>query len=550
MTLPDTHIATLTAPGDGLMNLGMRDSAFLPAIDTMGILAGSPLSELAKLYETYGAPHLLYIAIGAVFLYTLSHKYASHLRAIPGPYWAGYTGLWRAWQVYKGDFQHQSIALHQKYGPLVRIGPNQISIADSSAIKIIYGVNGGFTKTAFYPIQEGRFEKKRLINVFAARDESFHARIKRPIGHVYSMAALTDLEFKIDHVSKLFMDKLKEHERNNKNIDLGEWLQWYAFDVIGNLTFSKTLGFVEQSRDIDDMIATLGNFFVYAAVIGQIPYLHKVLVGNPLLPYIMPAIESFNPAVNFAVKCMKESKENVEEGRDDFLIRFQKMVKAGSKGGHNGGAFEDADIVNHTSTNVLAGSDTTAIALRAIIHNLITNPLCYNKLQSELDEWDAAGKLSDPIQESEARRLPFLQAVLKEAMRIHPSVGLIMERHVPKGGTTISGTFIPEGTIVGINPWVVARDKRIYGEDADIFRPERWLEADEEQLKEMERSSLVFGAGSRSCIGKHISMMEMSKIIPQMFREFDITLVTPQKDLQTIDYWFAVQRGLVCDGLR
>lgn len=283
--------------------------------------------------------------------------------------------------------------------------------------------------------------------------------------------------------------------------------RWYAFDVIGNLTFSKTLGFVEQSRDIDDMIATLGNFFVYAAVIGQIPYLHKVLVGNPLLPYIMPAIESFNPAVNFAVKCMKESKENVEEGRDDFLIRFQKMVKAGSKGGHNGGAFEDADIVNHTSTNVLAGSDTTAIALRAIIHNLITNPLCYNKLQSELDEWDAAGKLSDPIQESEARRLPYLQAVLKEAMRIHPSVGLIMERHVPKGGTTISGTFIPEGTIVGINPWVVARDKRIYGEDADIFRPERWLEADEEQLKEMERSSLVFGAGSRSCIGKHISMM-------------------------------------------
>lgn len=284
--------------------------------------------------------------------------------------------------------------------------------------------------------------------------------------------------------------------------------RWYAFDVIGNLTFSQTLGFIEESRDVDNVISSIGAFFIYAAVVGQVPWLHKLLAGNPLLPVVMPAIETFNPAVNFANKCMKEmGTEEVNKGRDDFLVRFQKMMKDGVRGGTNGGAFESADIVNHTSTNVLAGSDTTAIALRSIIHNLITSPVCYNRLLREIDELDKAGRLSDPVKESEARQMPYLQAIIKEGMRLHPSVGMLMERHVPKGGATICGKFIPEGYVVGMNPWVIGRDKRVYGEDADEFRPERWLDADPEQLKEMERSSLAFGAGSRVCIGKNISMM-------------------------------------------
>lgn len=83
------------------------------------------------------------------------------------------------------------------------------------------------------------------------------------------MAALTDLEPKIDHVSKLLMHKLQSFEAKNEAFDLGEWLQWHAFDVIGNLTFSRTLGFIEESRDIDNIIASIGAFFIYAAVVGQ-----------------------------------------------------------------------------------------------------------------------------------------------------------------------------------------------------------------------------------------------------------------------------------------
>jgi cytochrome P450 len=77
-----------------------------------------------------------------------------------------------------------------------------------------------------------------------------------------------------------------------------------------------------------------------------------------------------------------------------------------------------------------------------------------------------------------AKDMPYLQAVMKEAMRLHPAVGIPMSRYVPKGGAEIDGHWYPTGTVVGINAWVVHHDNGVFGEDADIFRPERWLEGD------------------------------------------------------------------------
>lgn len=315
------------------------------------------------------------------------------------------------------------------------------------------------------------------------------------------------------------------------------------------------------------MIAAISGFMAYASSIGQIPWLHYLLAGNPLLPLVFPDIEKFNPAVMFAGKALKDVQNQEfdtaeEAGHDDFLTRFRKVAKAGSRGGLRGGTFGAADIVNHTSSNVLAGSDTTAIAFRAVVHGLCTNPVAYAKLQQEIDEHDKQGKLSDLVSEVEARQMPYLQAVIKEGLRLHPSVGMIMERHVPKGGATICGKYFPAGTVVGINPWIVSRDVSVYGKDTDCFRPERWLEADSETLKAMERTSLAFGAGSRVCIGKNISLMvrqmpngltpnanlsqELSKLIPQLFREFDVVIAGPKKDLKVSNYWFPVQTGLMC----
>ena len=167
------------------------------------------------------------------------------------------------------------------------------------------------------------------------------------------------------------------------------------------------------------------------------------------------------------------------------------------------------------------------------------------KLQQEIDDATSAGKLSEFISDKEAREeLPYLNAVEKEAMRLHSSVGLILERHVPPGGKSICGKFIREGTIVGINPWVLQHDPEVFP-DPHAFKSERWLEANPSHLAAMEKSYFSFGAGSRACIGKNISFIEMRKIIPQLLREFDISL-QGDKEWKVRNVWFTQQELPKC----
>lgn len=123
--------------------------------------------------------------------------------------------------------------------------------------------------------------------------------------------------------------------------------------------------------------------------------------------------------------------------------------------------------------------------MRAVLYELLKNPWAYSTLQAEIDAKDQEGQLSNLITYAEAKDMPYLQAVMKESMRLHPAVGIPMPRYVPKGGAEIDGKWFPAGTVVGINAWVVHHDRGVFGQDADVFRPERWLEAD---TKAMERS--------------------------------------------------------------
>lgn len=138
-----------------------------------------------------------------------------------------------------------------------------------------------------------------------------------------------------------------------------------------------------------------------------------------------------------------------------------------------------------------AGSDTTAISLRSLFYYLCKNPRTYDKVVDEILSFDARGELSEYVTYHEGQRLSYFQACVREALRMHPAVGQLLERVVPSEGTTIDGVFLPGGTIVGMNPWVAARDKAVYGSDPEVFRPERWIEADEKTLKLMDRNWLA-----------------------------------------------------------
>lgn len=191
-----------------------------------------------------------------------------------------------------------------------------------------------------------------------------------------------------------------------------------------------------------------------------------------------------------------------------------------------------------------AGSDTTAIGFRAVFYSLMKNPMVYAELMRELDTARQERKLSFPVTYAEASKLPYLGACVKEALRVHTGVQLTMARIVPEGGMDLGGTFIPAGYRVGMNGAVIHYDTSIFGEDAAEYRPGRWLE-DPERAKKMDKYMLHFGAGTRTCIGKNISIAEIHKLVPEVLMHFKMEMWQPEATWKTRNLWFCKQTNIV-----
>lgn len=141
-----------------------------------------------------------------------------------------------------------------------------------------------------------------------------------------------------------------------------------------------------------------------------------------------------------------------------------------------------------TFSNVIAGSDSVGTIMRTIVYHLLAYPATLDKLHAEL----SAANLPLPFPPySMLRDFPYLDACVQEGFRMHPPFALPFERVVPKGGITVLGTYLPEGTVVGSNPYVVNRDKATFGNDAEFWRPERWLVKDAARKKAMEQGVLT-----------------------------------------------------------
>jgi cytochrome P450 len=361
------------------------------------------------------------------------------------------------------------------------------------------------------------------------------------------MSTLVEFEPFVDSTTQLFLSRIEELYTSSHSgepaltCNLGKWLQYYAFDVIGELTFSKRFGFLDQGGDVDNIIAAFRRA-EYVVALGQMPWIDRY-VRRPIARW------SLNPPTSAVVAFTKERvmeklgprAEKVEEPSDrkDMLSRFLDAKRAYPD------LIDDLRVLSYATSNVNAGADTTAITLTAIVYYLLKNPLTLKRLEEEILAAADNGDISSPcISWTSAQKLPYLDAVIKEALRMHPAVGLILERVVPPAGMTVHGIHIPGGTVVGVNPWVIHRDKLIFGADADQWRPERWLDSDEATLKEMNRSSFAFGAGTRTCIGKNISLLEMYKVVPAIVQKFELSLAHPKNEWKTVNRFLVFQTGL------
>ncbi|KAF5589473.1 cytochrome P450 monooxygenase [Fusarium pseudocircinatum] len=463
------------------------------------------------------------------------------LRDIPGPWMAKISQFRRLGLVWNGNAHQDYRDIHKRYGPIVRTAPNVVDVSDPAAISTIYGIGSKFLKSPFYQTLSFFYEDEIMESMFTTTDPEEHKSLKRPVAQKFSMTSLRTLEYLVDPCSEIFSRSMLDLQ--GQVVDLGAWCQWYAFDVIGAITFSKRFGFMEHRKDINNVISGIEAGLKYAGIVGQIPSLHRFLLGNRTFRKIIAKLGAKDPIPIVTAMVTDSIREYDSQPsameRADFLAYFRQKQK--STGEH----ISHRDLINHLMNNLLAGSDTTAISLRAVFYYIIKNRRVYQKLRKEIDEADQSGKLSPIVTFSESLELDYLQSCIKEALRMHPGVSYPLERVVPREGIHICGKYLPAGTIVGMNAVVIHRNKSIFGDDADTFRPERWLDNDVGRIKIMDRHNMTFGVGARTCIGKNVSIMEMAKFIPQVLRQFDLEWASSEEEWKIKTYWFAKQTGLL-----
>ncbi|KAF2859255.1 cytochrome P450 family protein [Piedraia hortae CBS 480.64] len=444
------------------------------------------------------------------------------LKGIPGPLLARWSRLWLVWHSRKGDMPTVMIDLHRKYGPLVRTAPDEVSISDLAAVKTIYTPGTRFKKSEFYR----PFNNDREFDLFGGRDERLHAQQRRLVARAYTMDSVRDNEDGVDSIIRIFLKCIDNHA--GKKMDMANWLQLFAFDVIGEVTFSKKFGFLEAGKD-NGSFAHINAALKSASWIGMVPQLYAInKLIQPYVGVLVDSDRSFGPMMNYAMSAIRDS-----QGEKNILGKLRAVHK------EKPNEFTFPNMANMAVSNLFAGSDTTAISLRAIFYHLLTNPEHLQKLLHEIDTFAAAGKLSDPVQYSEAEKMPYLQAVIYEGIRLHPAVGMNLPRTVPEGGMALAGVFFPENYTVGANPWVMHRDKEVYGDDVDAFRPERWLG---EGSSDMLRYYMAFGMGARGCIGRNIAWLEISKLVPTLLRRYEMEIVDTKWEYDC--HFFVVQREL------
>ncbi|CZR65555.1 uncharacterized protein PAC_15455 [Phialocephala subalpina] len=400
------------------------------------------------------------------------------------------TPYWRLSRVLTGDWHIDIVKLHEKYGNLVRISPNEVALNTPSAVQTIYGHTGQpWVKGEWY---QAWWQPAMNHPFFAETNPAIHRDLRRRVSKAYSMSYILQMEHFIDPLVDDIRSKLTA--LSGQSVDMSQWTQYFAFDAVGELAFGKAFGFIENQCDFNGLLESVYVYMTSTASFGFMP--SKLILENGNL---------FGGLIPFEKIVREKLTLSGEPDRSDLLRHFQSAKNA------DGTPMSPQDVFGESMNVVGAGADTTAISVRAILRYVCSNPRVLQKLQAEINNASATGALSDLPNFAEGNALPYFQAVIKEALRVFPAVGYQLPRVVPSGGTEIEGKFLPANATVSVNGWALHRNKSIFGEDADEFRPERWLEG---YTKLMESCYASFGFGSRTCIGKNMALMEINKVEP------------------------------------
>ncbi|KAF4877796.1 Cytochrome P450 monooxygenase FCK2 [Colletotrichum siamense] len=425
------------------------------------------------------------------------------LNSFNGPWMARMSNLYITRRALKKLHLYSEVQdLHNTYGDIVRIGPTELSINNPKAIMPIHSNRSPCTKGPWYGVLHPMYSLQLV------RDKQEHSVRRKAWDRGFSSKALRDYEFRVANYTNQLLDQIEAHK--GKPFNIADWFNFYSFDVMGDLAFGKTFGMLKEGikhyfmTSLHTDMQAIGSF-------SHMLWLFPIFKNTPIL-------NANNKRFwKFVTSQVDERIANPPNRPDVFswvLEDYQAIKKPTWQDTLN--LYGDAYLI------IVAGSDTTAASLTCLFFELAQKPDVYKRLRDEIDEYFA--EHPEP-EHSALSKLPYLQACIDEALRLHPPVPSGVQRMTPPEGLDIDGTFIPGNTIIQVPTYTMFRDERIFPH-ASEFIPERWITQPE--LAKDTAAFVPFGTGKYSCVGKQLGLMEVRYCASQIIHRYDVAFAPGQ----------------------
>ncbi|KAI1269048.1 cytochrome P450 [Xylariaceae sp. FL1019] len=444
------------------------------------------------------------------------------LRQFPGPVFARFSYLWGYFAMTTGRMHLRLAEEQEKYGDIVRIGPNELLIYDSQTLWQINNVRSNYGRGDWYASIQ---IDPNGHNVLSEPDTALHDKRKAKLASGYAGKGGVNLEA-VDSQIAILTNLIKNKylsKCGSSVVDFSQLIRYFQVDVVTLAGTGKAWGDLPTETDQFDFISTTDAFVPFLHCFMMIPLLRDFFTSKFFLKLAGPKPtdeKGFGKLLAFVKESVSARFDESSKSAEPHSDMLDEWINHG---------LTRAECELELAVQMPAGSETSTTAIRGIMLHLLSSPPVYRKLSEEIARSVQEGRISTPITNEEARRLPYLQAVINEGLRMVPPAITGFPKKVPAGGDTICGKFVPEGTDIFVNLWSMLRNRAVFGEDAEVFRPERFLECDEEKRAELLKNvDLAFGHGRWQCPGKTLAWLELNKIFVELLRTCDFQIVNPQ----------------------
>ncbi|KAK6077442.1 cytochrome p450 [Seiridium cupressi] len=461
------------------------------------------------------------------------------LAGIPGPILGRLSPVYMYVVSYLGVEGRLLRHLHEKFqAKVVRVGPGSVSISDSAAIRDIYVSGGGFLKDARY----SNFNLGPVVTIFSSLDNGYRDQRAKAVAPLFSPARLRNASRQdgaIGQCIKTFVRQFEDFKAASSRVDILDLSARLAMDATTLYLLGQAYGGLTEHAHLPvaerrNMHLSANPFIAAIVRFGRFSLLPQRLFK---LAYSLSSLLSANKEVtksavqldDFVQRVVQETfLKSVKEREGIYQAR---LVNAGISPGE---AAAQAKAV------MFAGADSIAVMMATIMFHIAQNPRVRKNLEHESQECrrTADGDL--------ASSRPYLRAVVREGLRLGMTNPTRMTRVVPAPGLRVGNIFLPPGTTVGCSPAVLHHDPDVFPEPF-IFRPERWLDAEESQgLRQpnMERSLIPYGVGLRACLGKNLAQQLLHDTIASVVESGVLGgAKTCQERIELIEWFNAEIKG-------